>query len=77
MDTSALRTHLHEQVEQFPPDVLIEIADFAAFVVRRRESGVAEWGDEQWQAFTLEQFFRDTDEDVEYSLNDAQEVYQP
>ena len=29
----------------------------------------------QWQTFALEQFFRDTEDDVEYSLEDAQEVY--
>ncbi len=34
------------------------------------------WQDEDWQKFSLEQFFKEGDE-IEYSLADAQEIYQP
>ncbi|MEM9276296.1 MAG: hypothetical protein AAGA80_25585 [Cyanobacteria bacterium P01_F01_bin.143] len=33
------------------------------------------WQNKDWQEFSLEQFFREEDE-VEYSLEDAQEIYQ-
>ncbi|NCR80385.1 MAG: hypothetical protein GPI90_10070, partial [Microcystis aeruginosa K13-05] len=32
------------------------------------------WQDEDWQKFSLEQFFKEEDE-IEYSLADAQEIY--
>jgi hypothetical protein len=34
------------------------------------------WQNEDWQKFSLDQFFREEDE-IEYSLEDAQEIYQP
>jgi hypothetical protein len=33
--------------------------------------------DSHWQALSLSQFLRDADDDVAYSLSDAEEVYQP
>ena len=35
-----------------------------------------DWGQKEWQDFALEQFFREDDE-VEYTLKDAKEVYRP
>jgi hypothetical protein len=35
-----------------------------------------DWDDQQWGDFSLAQFF-DEDDEVEYTLEDAQEVYRP
>ncbi len=76
MSTVAIREQLHKQIEHLPDDVVQEIADFTLFVMARRQIKpvYAEWEDNQWQTFTLEQFFREDDE-IEYTLNDAQEIY--
>lgn len=52
------------------------IADFALFVMARRHivPTFMDWQGDEWQTFTLQQFFRD-DEPVEYTLADAKEVY--
>ena len=34
------------------------------------------WKDKDWQEFSLQIFFNDDDE-IEYSLEDAQEIYKP
>ncbi len=76
MATNLLRQQLQRQIEHLPDDVLQEVADFMAFVLARRRYGVTidDWDDETWQRMALEQFFREEDE-VEYSLEDAVEVY--
>jgi hypothetical protein len=35
-----------------------------------------DWSNQEWQAFALEQLLRDGDE-VEYTLDDAKEIYKP
>lgn len=79
MSTVPLREQLHQVVERLPDELLQEIADFMAFVMLRRQQGGSylEWDDKQWQAFSLEQFLRETDDDVEYALSDAEEIYHP
>lgn len=71
-----LREQLHKQIDRLPDDVVEQIADFTSFLIARRKfsQGYSDWNKADWQAFTLEQFFRDDDE-VEYSLEDAQEIY--
>jgi hypothetical protein len=66
-------------LHELPDDIVNEIADFTAFVLTRRKiaSPYFEWSNSQWQALSLSQFLRDADDDVEYSLNDAEEAYQP
>jgi hypothetical protein len=55
-----------------------EIADFTLIVMARRQikPDYSEWDDQNWRDLTLEQFFREEDE-VEYSLNNAKEIYHP
>ena len=76
MSTLSLRELLQYQVATAPDDLLLEIADFIAFVVTRRQ-GVAyvDWTAPEWRDFTLSQFVRGTEGDVEYSLEDAQEIF--
>jgi len=76
MTTTTLREQLRRQLDALPDDVLVEIADFAAFVLARRRSTApyADWSEREWQEFALGQFLRESD-DVEYTLADAEEVY--
>jgi hypothetical protein len=73
-----LREHLHHQIDRLPDDILQTIADFMFFVMERRNitPTYTEWSNKQWQNFSLEQFFREEDE-VEYFLSEAKEVYHP
>ena len=76
MTTTTLREQLRRQLDALPDDVLVEIADFAAFVLARRRSSApyADWSEREWQKFALGQFLRESD-DVEVTLADAEEVY--
>jgi hypothetical protein len=76
MTTITLREQLRRQLDTLPDDVLVEIADFAAFVLARRRNtaSYAEWSEGEWREFALGQFLRESD-DVEYTLADAEEVY--
>lgn len=78
MTTLTVREQLSRQIDVLPDDVVEQIADFALFVMARRQIRplYADWGNTDWQDFVLGQFFREDDE-VEYSLNDAKEVYRP
>jgi hypothetical protein len=78
MTTVTFREQLHKQIDSLPDDIVQQIADFTLFVMARRKLSpdYVDWDDSQWQNFVLEQFFREEDE-VEYSLEDAQEVYHP
>ena len=76
MTTTTLREQLRRQLDALPDDVLVEIADFAAFILARRRSTApyADWSEPEWQKFALGQFLRESD-DVEYTLAAAEEVY--
>lgn len=78
MSNSAIREQLHKQIDNLPDEIVEQIIDFTLFVMARRKIKPLydEWGQSQWQDFTLGQFFRDDDE-VEYTLNEAKEVYRP
>ena len=78
MATKNIREQLYQQIDRLPDEVVEQIADFTLFVMARRQisSSYAEWGHNQWQAFTLEHFFQENDE-VEYTLEDAKEIYNP
>lgn len=71
-----IRERLTKQIENLPDEVVEEIADFTMFVMARRQikPEYEEWGNKLWQDFALKQFFREDDE-VEYTLNDAKEIY--
>jgi hypothetical protein len=76
MTTTSVREQLHKYIDSLPDDMVQQISDFVLFVMARRSisSTYVDWDNDQWQTFVLEQFFREEDE-VEYTLEDAQEVY--
>lgn len=78
MATKDIREQLHKQIDRLPDEVVEQIADFTLFVMARRQISptYADWEHDQWQTFTLEQLFHEDDE-VEYALEDAQEIYHP
>ncbi len=78
MTTMTIREQLYKQIDNLPDDVVEQIADFTLFVMARRQitPSYVDWSSNQWQDFALGQLFREDDE-VEYSLEDAQEIYNP
>jgi len=78
MSAMALRELLQQQIATAPDELLPEISDFIAFVTTRRQGVIyVDWSVEEWRDFTLAQFMRDTDDDVDYSFEDAKEVFHP
>ncbi len=71
MTTAALREQLRQQVDVLPDEIIVELADFTAFVLARRKipAQYADWDRMKWQEFALGQFLRATDDDVEYTLD--------
>ena len=76
MTNKTIRELLCKQIDDLPDDVVEQVADFALFLMTRRQIApkYADWKSREWHAFSLEQLFREDDE-VEYSLKDAQEIY--
>jgi hypothetical protein len=80
MNPAIIRDRLHEQINRLPDDLVEEVADFVLFLAAKQKVSPAyhDWDDRQWQEFAAQQFFRAENEDeVEYSLKDAREVYHP
>ncbi len=77
MNTTPVREQLNQQLNELPDDIVAEIADFTAFVLARRQipATYLEWSEGQWQSLSLGQFLRETGDDVEYTVEDAEEVY--
>ena len=71
-----LREQLHQQIDQLPDHIVEQIAKFTLSISTHQDRILeyADWQNKDWQEFSLEQFFREEDE-VEYSLEDAQEIY--
>lgn len=78
LNTISARTQLNRQIDELPDDIVAEIADFTAFVLARRRipTPYLEWTEGQWETLSLGQFLRDSDDDIEYTIDDAEEVYQ-
>lgn len=76
MDILQIRKQLHKRIDSLPDDVIAQVADFTLFIMVKNQISplYEEWEINQWQNFTLEQFFREENE-VEYSISDAKEVY--
>lgn len=76
MKPTRRRDQLHQQIDILPDDLVEQVADFALFLLARQRAGLGneEWDEQQWQQFSLAQFFREEDE-VVYTLADAREVY--
>lgn len=70
------RSQLHRLIDQLPDDLVEEIVDFTLFLMARRQISpdYEDWKNKDWQDFVLEQFFCEDDE-VEYLLEDAQEIF--
>ncbi len=77
MSEMQVREQLHKRIDALPDELVEQVADFTLFVIAKKQTPLSyeEWTLHQWQDFTLEQFFREED-DVEYSLADAQEIYE-
>ena len=78
MTHTTIREQLCKQIDNLPDDVVEQVADFTLFLMARRQiaPNYADWKNDEWQGFVLGQLFREEDE-VEYSLKDAQEIYNP
>ena len=83
MNTTVIRRRLHEQIDRLPDELVRQVADFALFLTAIQQAAprYEDWSEQQWQEFALQQFFRveegDAENEVEYSLKDAREVYHP
>ena len=72
------RDQLHQQIDQLPDHIVEQIANFTSSIITQ-QSNIPEyssWEYTDWQKFSLQEFFREEDE-IEYSLDDAQEIYKP
>ena len=75
--SATIREQLHQQIDRLPDHIVEQIANFT-LLISTHQNNISEytnWQNEDWQEFSLEQFFREEDE-IEYSLEDAQEIYQ-
>jgi hypothetical protein len=75
--SATVREQLHQQIDQLPDHLVEQIANFTRLISTHQNniSEYTNWQNEDWQKFSLDQFFREEDE-IEYSLEDAQEIYQ-
>lgn len=71
-----------QQIDRIPDKVIRDIEERAwqlaaeAAFKHQENQTIADWRNSEWQDFSLGQFFREEDE-VEYTLGDAQEIYKP
>lgn len=73
------REQLHQQIDRLPDDIIEQIANLILSITTQQKISVSEYTDRessQWQEFSLTQLFCKDDE-IEYSLEDAEEIYQP
>ncbi|MCF3572639.1 hypothetical protein L2E69_19640 [Planktothrix agardhii 1806] len=76
--SATIREELHQQIDRLHDHIVEKIANFTRLIATEPNNILeyTNWQDEDWQKFSLEQFFKEEDE-IEYSLADAQEIYQP
>jgi hypothetical protein len=76
--SATIREELHQQIDRLPDHIVEKIANFTQLIATEPNNILeyTNWQDEDWQKFSLEQFFKEEDE-IEYFLIDAQEIYQP
>ena len=72
------REQLHQQIDQLHDHIVEQIANFTSSIITQQNNipAYSNWEDKDWQEFSLQLFFCDDDE-IEYSLEDAQEIYKP
>lgn len=69
------RAQLHQQIDSLPDHIIEQIAKFTQILTNKQEiSEYSDWESDQWQEFSLIQFFSEDDE-IEYFLEDAKEIY--
>jgi hypothetical protein len=69
------RAQLHQQIDSLPDHMIEQIAKSAQILtIKQKSSEYSDWEFGQWQEFLLAQFFGEDDE-IEYFLEDAQEIY--
>ena len=69
------REKLHQQIDSLPDNIIEMIDKFTQTLIAKQEtSGYCDWESGQWQEFSLAEFFSEDDE-IEYFLEDAREVY--
>jgi hypothetical protein len=72
------REQLHQQIDQLPDRIVEQIANLVSSIIVQ-QNNIAEysnWEDKDWQEFSLQIFFNE-EEEIEYSLEDIQEIYTP
>jgi hypothetical protein len=72
------RDQLHQQIDQLPDRIVEKIANFTSSIITEQDNRpeYSNWENKDWQEFSLQIFLNDDDE-IEYSLKDAQEIYTP
>lgn len=71
------REQLHQQIDSLPDHLIDQIAKFMQILTAKQEIlEYSDWESGQCQKFSLAQFFSEDDE-IEYFLEDAQEIYKP
>lgn len=78
MNSSLLRDRLHKEIDQLPDEIVEQIANFTLLLMERLNVAPVneDWSQSEWENFAWAQFFREDDED-EYTIKDAKEVYHP
>lgn len=77
--STTTREQLHQQIDSLPDDIIEQIANLILSITTQQKIAASEytdWESTQWQEFSLTQLFCEDDE-IEYSLEDAEEIYQP
>lgn len=70
-----IREKLHQQIDNLPDGIIEIIEKFTQTLIEKQEiSEYYDWESGQWQEFSLAEFFSEDDE-VEYFLEDAREIY--
>jgi hypothetical protein len=72
------REKLHQQIDQLPDHIVEQIANFTSSIITQQSNipQYSNWEDKDWEEFSLQNFFREENE-IEYCLEDAQEIYIP
>lgn len=72
--TASTREELRRQLDRLPDEIVQEVADFVAFILARRgQVNYEDWTEQEWRTLSATQFLKEAD-DVEYSLDDAEEI---
>ena len=62
--SATIREELHQQIDRLPDHIVEKIANFSRLISPdpNNISEYTNWQDEDWQKFSLEQFFKEEDE---------------